>query len=133
MRMEKIVQLVQHDTRADANGLAFQVKIVNVAVVAREINNKTVANGSARKTRSRAARNDRYTRLRRRLDDGAGLVRAAGKRHGQRLDLVNGRIRRVDLARQIVKGDVAIRRLQRGQLLSGGHMASPKAIGVTAR
>ena len=44
-----------------------------------------------------------------------------GKRHGQRLDLVRRRIRGVKLARQIVKGDLAIRRVQRGQLLSGCH------------
>ena len=120
--MEKIVQLVQHHARADPDGFAFQVQVVDVPVVAREINDEAVADGSARKTRSRAARNDRYPRLRRRLDDGAGLVRAAGKRHGQRLDLVNGRIRGVELARQIVKSDLANRRVQRGQLLIWCHI-----------
>ena len=74
-----------------------------------------------RKARSRAARNDRHARLRRRLDDGAGLVRVAGKRHGQRLDLVNRRVRGVELARQIVESDFANRRVQRGQLLIGCH------------
>src|SRR5208337_2274489 len=103
--MEKIIQLVQHHARADPDGFAFQVQVVDEPVVACEINDDAVADGSARKTRSRAARNDRYTRLRRRLDDGAGLVRAAGKRDGQRLDLVNGRVRGVELTRQIVKGD----------------------------
>ena len=121
VRMQKIVQLIQHHARADADGAAFQVQVVDVPVVAREINDQAVADGSARKARARAARNDRHARLRRRLDDGAGLVRAAGKRHGQRLDLVNRRVRGVELARQIVKGDFANRRLQRGQLLIWCH------------
>ena len=114
--------MIQHNARANADRAALLVEIPDLTVVAREINDEAVADGSARKTRSRAARNDRYTRLRRRLDDGAGIVRAGGKRHGQRLDLVNRRIRGVELTRQIVKSDVANRRLQRGQLLIGCHI-----------
>ena len=75
---EEIVQLVQHDAGADADGAAFRVEIADVPVVSREINDEAVADGSAGQARARAARDDRDTRLRRRLDDGAGLVRAAG-------------------------------------------------------
>ena len=105
MRPEKIVQLVQHHARAHADGLAFHVQIIYEPVVAREIHHQPVADGAPRKTGPRAARDDRHTRLRRCLDDGAGLARVGGKRHGQRFDLVNGRVGGVELTRQVVKSD----------------------------
>ena len=114
--------MIQHDAGANADRAALLVEVPDLTVVAREINDEAVADGSARKTRSRAARDDRHARLRRRPDDGTGIVRVGGKRHGQRLDLVNGRVCGVELTRQIVKSDVANRRLQSGQLLIGCHI-----------
>src|ERR1022692_2634436 len=59
--------------------------------------------------------------LRRRLDDGFGLLGVAGEGNGHRLDLVNRGVRRIKLPRQIVEGDITTRRRQRRKLLSRSH------------
>ena len=73
--------MVQHDTRADADGAALRIKITDTAIIAGKINNQAFTDGAAGQAGARAARNHRDTRLRGRLNDGAGLGRASRKCH----------------------------------------------------
>ncbi len=123
---EEIVQLIQHDARADADGAAFGVKVADEPVVPGEIDDQPIANRSPGESRAGAPGNDRHARLRRRLDDGTGLGRAIRKGHRQWHNLVRRGVRGVELPRQIVKGDLAICRVQRGHLLGGHHSAAHK-------
>ena len=78
---QELVQLVQHDPRPNPYGLAFQVQVGDLAIVAREVDHQPFADGASGKTRARATRNDRDTRLRGSAHQCGGLPCAAGKSH----------------------------------------------------
>lgn len=88
MRLQKRVQLIEHNARARAHGLFFEVQSGDVAVEAGEFEDQPVANRAAHQSAARSARSQRDFRFRRRRDDGGRLARAARERHRRRLDLV---------------------------------------------
>ena len=92
-----------------------------MAVVTGKINDHALAHGAANQTGAGAARNDRHPRMVRRLNDRGGLRRVARKRDRQRFNLVMRRIRRIELAGQIVEGDLTIGAGQGRMLLRRRH------------
>ena len=89
MWLEKRVELIEHDTRADAHGTFFQIEIADLPVVARKIDNQTFADGVSHQTRARAARRDGNIPIRRCANHRARLLRAAREGHADRFDLIN--------------------------------------------
>ena len=110
--------MVQNHPRPHAHGPPLRVEVADLAVVPREINHQPIADGPAYQPGPGAARSDRDARLRRRLDNRAGLPRVAGKRHSHRFDLVDRGVSRVELAGKVIEGDVTARAGQRRLLLS---------------
>src|SRR5439155_13974852 len=108
VRAEKVVQLVQDHTRPDPHHAAFDVQVCDFTVIARKINDETITDRASHQTGAGAPRNDRYARLARRLDDGAGLPRVAREGDRDRLDLIDGGVGGVELARQIIEGDFTV-------------------------
>ena len=119
--MQKLIQLVKDHARPHPDGAGISVKILNAPVVARKIHDKTLADRSAGKPRAGPARDYRDARMRRCGNDGAGLPWAAGERHCQRHDLIWRGVRGVQLAGEIIKGNIAVGGAQGGQLLCGHH------------
>jgi hypothetical protein len=107
MRLQKTVQLIEHDARADVDASVFEIEIGDLAVVARKINDHSFANGISNQTRTGTARRDGKTRICRGTDDKARLLRAFRKSDADWFDLINRRVRRVQLTRQIIKARVA--------------------------
>ena len=54
----KIVELIQHDAGPDADRARFQIQIGDLTIVAREIDDQTLADRSAGKAAAGAARRD---------------------------------------------------------------------------
>ena len=121
VRLEKRIQLIEHDTRADTHGTLFQTEIGDLPVVARKIDNQTFADGVSDQTRSRAARRDGNIPVRRCADHRARLLRAAREGDADRFDLINRCIGGEELPRQIIEPDVAPCRRER-LLLNGSHL-----------
>ena len=69
VRMEEMIELVQHHPGADAHDAPLGVKIQNLAVMPRKIHDQAFANRAAAQAGARAARNHRHARHQRRLDD----------------------------------------------------------------
>ena len=67
------------------------------------------------------------TGLLRRLNNGTRLLRVTRKRHRQRLDLIMRRVRRVKLAGQVVKLDLAVGGGECGVLLRWRHASNTTA------
>src|SRR5438105_1356918 len=68
VRMQKMIQLIENDSRADPNRAALQINVGNLFVVTGEIDDQSFPKRAACQTRARAARNDGNARLARRLD-----------------------------------------------------------------
>src|SRR5882724_10070147 len=126
--MQKMIQLIQYHSRAHANGATLQINVRDLLIVSRKINDQSLPERPARKSRARAARNDGDAGLAGRLDDGARLFGAPRKCHRQRLDLVDRSVGCVQLPGEIVEGDLAIHRRERRDLLSRSHRVGIKLL-----
>src|SRR3954453_20119481 len=104
--IQKRVELVQNDSGADAHSASLNVELRDLPVVTRKIDDQSFADGTAGETCSRTPWGDRNVGVRRRSNNGAGFRRRFRKRGSCRLDLVNGRVSRVELPRQVIKPDV---------------------------
>ena len=124
MRLQKIVELIKYDACAHTHAAFFKIEICDLPVVARELDDQAFANRVSNETRAGAARRDRNARIGRRANHQAGLLRGFRKRHADRFDLVNRRVGRIKLARQITKARVASG-LPDLPLLRGSHRSSP--------
>ena len=120
MRPQKIVKLIEDNARADMDASVFQIKTGDLAVVARKINDQSLANRIPNQTCAGAPRRDGNACICRRADDEACLLRVFRKRDPYRFDLINRRVRRVQLTRQIIKARVATGLLD-FPLLGGSH------------
>ena len=58
VRLQKRVELIEHDTRADTHRSFFQIEIEDLSIVAREIDDQSFADRTAGQTRSRTARSN---------------------------------------------------------------------------
>src|SRR5258708_17797035 len=103
MRPQEIIKLIQDHPRTDAHSFALQVELTDLAIMPCEIDYQSVSDRTAGQTRACPSRNDRYTRVQSSLHEGASLLGIARKSYRQRLDLVDGCIGRIKLARQVVK------------------------------
>src|SRR4051794_28410741 len=106
MRFQECIEFVQNHTGAYPDTSPIQVEVADFAVVSREIHDQTLTDCTARKTRPGAAWSNRNVLLRGALDNGSGLARAPWECDPGRLNLVNGCIGRVKLARQIIEPNV---------------------------
>src|SRR5213082_2199749 len=107
VRLQEIVELVQHDAGADADAALFKIKTGDLPVVTREFNDQSFADGVPDETCTRASRSNRYARIGCGANDCARLPRIFWKCHTERLDLINGSVSRIKLSRQIVETCVA--------------------------
>ena len=123
VRLEKRVQLIEHHAGTGADRARFEIQLGDLAVVAKELNNQSVADRAARQTGARAARSDGQIRVRRRRDDSARLLCTAWECDGCRFELIKRGIGRVELARQSIEGNVAIGDSKSG-MLSRSHRAA---------
>jgi hypothetical protein len=73
-----------------------------------EIDHQALPDRAPRQSRARAPASDRQTGLHSGVNEHAGLADAAGKGHGDRLELIDRGVGRVKLAREIVERDLAI-------------------------
>src|SRR6266446_10856140 len=89
VRLEKRIQLIEHDTGADAHGAIFDVELGDLAIVPRKIDNQSFADRVADQTCACAARDNRNACVGRCTNNGRGLLRAFGKGRANRLDLIN--------------------------------------------
>src|SRR5262249_30819178 len=109
VRLEKAVQLIEHDARTDVNAAIVDVEIVDLSIVAREIDDQSFSDGVADETRPGPAWCDRNIFISCSFDDCARFLGAGRKRNAERLDLINRRVRRVKLAREIIEPHIAAR------------------------
>src|SRR5262249_35850880 len=107
VRLEKIIELVEDDPGSYTDGPALKVEIGYLPNITRAIDDQAVANGSANQAGAGSTRDDRYARLAGRLYQFARLPGVFWECDCRRLDLVNGGVRCVQLARQVVKSDLA--------------------------
>jgi hypothetical protein len=117
VRLEKIVKLVEHHAGADADASFIDVKIVDLTVVAREIDDQAFTDRVSDQARAGAARCDRNIFVGRSFDDRAGFFGRSWKGYAQGFDLINRRVGGVELAGEIVQAHVATRSAE--FLLSG--------------
>src|SRR5207244_4222360 len=89
VRLEKPIELVEHDACADTDGAILDVEIVDFAVVAREIDDQPIADRVTDETRARAARGHRNVFVGRGFDHRARLLSVAREYHTAWLDLIN--------------------------------------------
>ena len=125
VRLEKGVELIEHDTRANTHGTFFQTEIGDLPIVARKIDNQAFADGVSDQTCARAARRDGNIPVRRCANHRACLLRAAREGHANRFDLINRCIGREELPRQVIEPNVAPCRRERF-LLGGSHFSSSR-------
>src|SRR6202011_5542335 len=85
----------------------FDVEIVDLAIVTREIDDQSFADRISNQTGAGATWRDRNGCVGCRFDDGAGFFRAARKGCAGWFDLVNRGVGRVKLPRQIIEANVA--------------------------
>ena len=107
VRLQEIVELVQHDAGADADAALFKIKTGDLPVVTREFNDQSFADGVPDETCTRASRSNRYARIGGRANDCARLLHVARKRYPERLDFINRSVGRIKLSREIVETRVA--------------------------
>ena len=105
---EERVQLIEHNSGADSHRPRFQIEIGYPAVMRRELDDQTIADRAACQPAPSAARRDGDALVRRGPNHRTGLLRAARERHRDRFDLIDGRVGRVELTRQIIESQVAI-------------------------
>ncbi len=118
VRIEKRIQLIEHHTRADADAAIVDVEIVDLAIVAREIDDQSFANCVPDQACAGAARCNRNVILGGGFDNGARVLRAGWKGHAEWFDLIDRRVSGVKLAGEIVEAHIATRSAD--PLLSGG-------------
>ena len=123
MRTQNIVELVKNHTRPRAHGPALKVQMGYLADITGAINHQAIANRSADQARAGSARDDGYSGLPSRRDQLARFLGIFWKCNGYRLDLINGGVRRIQLARQIVECDFAPDTGEGCFLLGGDHRA----------
>jgi hypothetical protein len=107
VRLEKRIQLIEHDAGADAHREMVEVEIVDLAIVPREIDDQSFADGVADQAGTRAARRHRNILIRGYANHGARFRRAPRKGDAGRFDLVNRCVGGVKLPRQIIEPDGA--------------------------
>ena len=120
VRFKKGVELIEHDSGADTHSAIFDVELGDLPVVSRELDDQSFANRVSDQARAGATRCDRNVRVRGGTNDRACLLRAARKRYAFRLDLINRRVGRVELAGEVVEMDFAAGAAD-GVFLAGGH------------
>src|SRR5947207_13364827 len=92
VRSKKRIQLIEHDTGADADAAIVDVEIVDLAIVAREIDDQSFANRISDETCYGAARSVGNIFIGSGFDDCAGLLGADWKSAGEQHDLVKGSV-----------------------------------------
>ena len=105
--IEKRIQLIEHDTGADADAAIVDVEIVDLAIVAREIDDQSFANRVPDQAGAGAARCDGNVILGGGFDNGARFLRAGWEGDTEWLDLVNRSVGGVKLAGKIVEAHIA--------------------------
>src|SRR5258707_2671755 len=97
------MDLIDHDTRPDAHAAFFEIEIGDLPVVARKVDNQSLADRVANQTCACASRRYGKTRISCGMNDCTRLLRGLRKRNADRLNLINRRVSRVELTRQIIK------------------------------
>ena len=102
----KSIELIQNHACADAHGAIFHIEFPDLPVMPRKINDQPVADRAAAQAGSGAARDDTDTPAAQRgLNDGAAFLGCFRKGDRRRHDLIRRSVRRVKLARAVVKRD----------------------------
>jgi hypothetical protein len=117
---EKGVELIEDDATADAHRSLLEIERADLSIVAREIDDQTIANCAAGEATAGTAGRDRNTRSPGRQNDCARLLCVPGEGDGCGLNLVKRGVGRVNVSGAIIEGDLAIRRNERA-LLSRRH------------
>ena len=107
VRLEKRVQLIEDDTGAGAHAAFVDIEIVDLAIVAREIDDQSFADRVSNQAGTGAARRDRNVFIGRDFNDRARVLRAGWEGDAKRLDLVNRSVSGVKLAGEIIETHVA--------------------------
>src|SRR5438552_18487956 len=107
VRIKKRIQLIEHGTGADADAGIVDVEIVDLAIVAREIDDQSLANRVPDQAGAGAARCDGNVILGSGFDNGARFLRAGWEGDTEWLDLVNRSVGSVKLAGEIVEAHIA--------------------------
>jgi hypothetical protein len=118
VRIEKRIELIEHDTGADADAAILDVEIVDLAIVAREIDDQSFANRVPDQAGAGAARCDGNVILGGGFDNGARFLRAGWEGDTEGLDLLNRSVGGVKLAGEIVEAHIAAGSAD--SVLSGG-------------
>src|SRR5215471_6741903 len=132
VRPEEIVELIQNHACPNADRTFVDIEIVDLSIVAREIDNQTFADCVSNQTGARTAGSDRNIFIGGCFNDRACLLRAGWKGDAERLDLVNRSVSGVELAGQIIEPHVATRGAE-FLLGGGGNHWSNLSQGRTAR
>src|SRR5256885_524205 len=106
VRLEKRVQLIEDDTGAGAHAAFVDVEIVDLAIVAREIDDQSFADSVSNQAGTGAARRDRNVFIGRGFNDRARVLRAGWEGDAKRLDLVNRSVSGLKLADEILESHV---------------------------
>ncbi len=107
VRFEKRVYLIEHNAGADTDAAIVDVEIVDLAIVAREIDDQSFADGVPDQAGAGPARSDGNVFIGRGFDDCTRFLRAGGKGYSERLNLINGSVSGVKLASEIIATYVA--------------------------
>jgi len=107
VRREKRIQLVQYDARLRAYRARLAIEAGDATVIAGIIQDERIAQSATRQTAARAARDHRNIRGGTGRHQRRRLFHAAGKGNPPRRHLVDGRIRGIQLPRQVIQEDGA--------------------------
>ena len=113
--------MIEHDARANAHAAFFKIEFRDLAIVARKVDDQSFADRISNETCAGASGRHRKTSVSRCADDQACLLGTFRKRDANGLDLINRRVRRIQLSRQIIKARVATGLLN-FPFLSGSHL-----------
>src|SRR5947207_41755 len=100
------VELIQHNAGADTHAAFFEIEIIDLAVVTRELDNQPIPNCVPNQAGARATRCHRNACIGGSVNDCARFPRTAWKGNSCRFDLVNRSVSRVKLSRQVIKPNV---------------------------
>ena len=103
VRLKKGVQLIEHDTGADTDAALIEIKIVDLAIVTREIDNQSLTDRVSNKACPGAARGDGNIFVRGGFDQHTGLLNAGRECHAERLDLIDRSVGRVEVTSKVIK------------------------------
>ena len=107
MRLEKRIELVEHDAGADANAAIVDAEIVDRAIVTREIDDQSFADRVPDQAGTGPAWSDRNVFIGGGFDDRARFLAAGWKGDAKRLDLINRGVGGVKLASEVIATYVA--------------------------